>query len=114
MTTDWFDKWVMQKADKINRKHELVQKAKYAKEQSYNSVIKANGLGDEVRRHDGRLDTVPDLTFKMYHAENGYVMEVRHIDKKTERQSVNLHVITDNQDLGEAISHILTIESLKL
>ena len=86
MTTDWFDKWVMQKADKINRKHELVQKAKYAKEQSYNSVIKANGLGDEVRRHDSRLDTVPDLTFKMYHAENkriSLIFEIiQHLDDR--------------------------------
>jgi uncharacterized membrane protein YjjP (DUF1212 family) len=50
----------------------------------------------------------------MFRAENGYVMQVHQMDRKTERQTVNLHVITEDQDLGQAISHIITLESLKV
>lgn len=64
-------------------------------------------------QHLNRLDIYPDLNFQMFRAENGYVMQVRQQDRKTERQNINLHVITEDQDLGTAIAHIITIESLK-
>ncbi len=113
MITDWFVKWL----DNKRAKH-----AQLEYENKYQSAIKEKALqgiaiNQVVGSRDmvgGRLDTQPDLNFKMYSAENGYVMEVRHTDRKTDRQSVNLHVITDNQDLGEAIAHILTLESLKI
>lgn len=62
----------------------------------------------------GRLDTYPDLNFQMFRADNGYVMQVRHQDRKTDRNTINLHVITEEQDLGTAIAHIITVESLKV
>ncbi len=116
MITKWFDKWFYRQAKKA-----WENKDKYATE--YESSIREKALqgiaiNSQIVGHRdmvaGRLDTQPDLNFKMYSAENGYVMEVRHTDRKTERQSVNLHVITENQDLGEAIGHILTLESLKI
>jgi hypothetical protein len=49
----------------------------------------------------------------MFKAENGYVMQVHCTDRKTERQHVNLHVIGADEDLGTAINHIITLETLK-
>ena len=46
-------------------------------------------------------------------AENGFVMEVQSIDRRTERQQNKLYLIPDDQDLGQAVSHIITVESLK-
>ena len=40
-------------------------------------------------------------------------MEVRHMDKRTERQNMTMHIITDNEDLGDSIAKIITLESLK-
>lgn len=54
-----------------------------------------------------------DLNFKMYKAENGHVMEVRHYDRRTERHNNKLYLITDDQDLGAEISKIITVESLR-
>ena len=61
-----------------------------------------------------RMDSSPDINFKMYRAENGFIMEVRHYDKRTDRQSNNLHLIPESDDLGQSIAHIITIESLKV
>jgi hypothetical protein len=50
----------------------------------------------------------------MSKAENGYVMSVRHTDRKTERSNNTLYLIADHEDLGQSISHIITVESLKI
>ena len=63
--------------------------------------------------HSDRMDSRPDLNFRMYKAENGFVMEVQSIDRRTERQQNKLYLIPDDQDLGQAVSHIITVESLK-
>jgi hypothetical protein len=116
MTIKWLETWIMNRAVKISERQKMDSEIIYKssiKDRTLQAV--SIGAGNMIRgSSDNRLDTHADLNFKMYHAENGYVMEVRHIDRKTERQSVNLHVITEDQDLGEAISHILTIESLKI
>ena len=54
-----------------------------------------------------------DLNFRMYKAENGHVMEVRHYDRRTDRHNNKLYLITDDQDLGAEISKIITVESLR-
>jgi hypothetical protein len=60
------------------------------------------------------MDSNPDLNFRMFRAENGYVMEVRYNDRRTDRMTTSLHIIPDDADLGQSISHIITIESLKV
>ncbi len=114
MITEWFNKWFYNQAKKAwenkDQYEGLAANKISVKEKTLNSIH----IGHAQIASDHRIDSYPDLNFKMYSAENGYVMEVRHIDRKTERQSTNLHVITDDQDLGEAISHIITLESLKI
>lgn len=60
------------------------------------------------------VDATHDLHFRMSKAENGYVMSVRHTDRKTERSNNTLYLIADHEDLGQSISHIITVESLKI
>ena len=64
-------------------------------------------------QNDG-VDSVADLNFRIYRASNGYVMEVRQMDKRTERQTLNMHIITDQEDLGDSIAKIITLESLRV
>lgn len=59
------------------------------------------------------MGTSEDLNFRMYKAENGHVMEVRHYDRRTDRNTNKLYLITDEQDLGAEISKIITVESLR-
>jgi hypothetical protein len=114
MITKWFHNWITTKANEIhmNEAQINVKRGTGIKERAMYGVA-INQASDTIST-DRSLDAYPDLSFKMYHAENGVIMEVRHMDKKTERQMHNLHVITADQDLGEAIGHILTIESLKI
>lgn len=111
----WLDKWIMNQAQRIHKRvsDEPIQ-IKMLKEHTLNAINIGQAIAPGMAIRGDRLDCTPDLNFKMYRAENGYVMEVRHQDKKTERTSINLHVIGEDQDLGTAISHIITLESLKV
>jgi len=62
---------------------------------------------------DRGMNSDADLNFRMYKAENGHVMEVRHYDRRTDRNTNKLYLITDDQDLGAEISKIITVESLR-
>jgi hypothetical protein len=109
---NWFDKWLYGKVKSAweNKRQFDKEYQVSLKEHTVNSI----NMGAVGVAGGGRLDCSPDLNFKMYRAENGYVMEVRQHDRKTDRQNVNLHVIAESEDLGTAISHILTLESLKV
>ena len=77
------------------------------------SIGVANKLSSGIAMVERGMGSDADLNFKMYKAENGHVMEVRHYDRRTERHNNKLYLITDDQDLGAEISKIITVESLR-
>ena len=102
----WFDKWIAKKVRQAWERAEQ-EPTKYA----MNSIV---GMKAAEMVSRDRMDCSPDLNFRMFRAENGYVMEVRYNDKRTDRSTSNLHLISDDQDLGQSIAHIITVESLKV
>jgi hypothetical protein len=59
-------------------------------------------------------DMRPMIHFQVYPASGGYVSEVRTFCKKTGNTNTTLHIIPSEQELGEALSKIITIETLKV
>lgn len=60
------------------------------------------------------------MNFSIYRASGGYVIETRfhtNDDTQTKRHGsepeYSLHIITDDKDLGQEISRIITFEKLK-
>ena len=53
------------------------------------------------------------IHFTVYTANGGRVIETRRYDRKTDRHSNNLYVITGEQDFGREIDKIITMESLR-
>ena len=56
----------------------------------------------------------PVLNFKVYSAVGGKVVEFRRYDRKSDRNDTTTYIITNDQDFGERISKIATMEKLKL
>lgn len=56
----------------------------------------------------------PILNFKVYTAVGGKVVEFRRYDRKSDRSDTTTYIITNDQDFGERISKIATMEKLKL
>ena len=113
--SNWFDKWIAKKVrraweESTDVQHKISAKEKYA----LSSGLNMAGAQINKGSSSNELESHADLHFRMYRAETGYAMEVRHYDKRTERHNINLHLITDDQDLGQSIAHIITVESLKV
>jgi hypothetical protein len=53
------------------------------------------------------------MNFTLHAANGGYVMEYKTYDPKIDRQYTALHIIPSNQELGQGIAHIITLEMLK-
>ena len=53
------------------------------------------------------------MSFTIHMASGGYVLEYSSYDEKTDRNNHNLHIITSDQDLGQGIAHVITLEMLR-
>ena len=53
------------------------------------------------------------IRFEVYRANGGTVVETRRNDRRTGDSLFELHVIAGDQDIGEEIGKIITMESLK-
>lgn len=64
-----------------------------------------------TRTNDG-LNSDP-LRLNVFRANGGTIVETSSYDRKTDRNSTQLHIITHDIDLGQGISKIITMESLR-
>lgn len=53
------------------------------------------------------------IQFTVYTANGGRIVETRRYDRKTDRSSNGLYIITGDQDFGREIDKIITMEALK-
>ncbi len=53
------------------------------------------------------------MNFQIYRANGGYILEFSKYDRRRDEANRNLHIITDEQDLGDSISKIVTLEMLR-
>jgi hypothetical protein len=49
----------------------------------------------------------------VYKASGGYVVETRSYDRRKDQNNNSIHVITDEEDLGDRIGKIIMMEALK-
>ena len=59
-----------------------------------------------------RLDS-DGMRLQVYKASGGYVVETRSYDRMKDRSFNTMHVITEDQDLGDALGKIVMMEALK-
>jgi hypothetical protein len=92
----WFYKWLAKKCQQaLNSEHELVKEAEIM------PVTKSN-----------RIDNERTMNLNITKANGGWVIEHRQYDRHKDRNNSNVHIITDDKDLGEEIGKIITFESL--
>ncbi len=72
------------------------------------------------KTHDGPIsverDTPeqdPKLNFRVYPAIGGTIVEFRRIDRKIDRSESTLYIIGKDEDFGEKIARIATLEHMK-
>jgi succinylglutamate desuccinylase len=58
-------------------------------------------------------DQRDSMNFQIHSATGGYILEFSSYDKRRDEWDKNLHIIRDDEDLGEGIAKIITIEMLR-
>ncbi len=78
-----------------------------------------NWLNDSNEIEDNSMYVEADkfssdgIRLQIYKASGGYVVETRGYDRKTDRNNSSMHVINDDQDLGDALGKIVMMEALR-
>ena len=69
--------------------------------------------GSSIRGSSNNLDSNPTLTFKVYSAIGGNVVEFYRYDPRTDRGENQVYIIGKDEDFGKKIAHIADLEILK-
>jgi hypothetical protein len=59
------------------------------------------------------VESDPILNFRVFSAVGGKIVEFRRYDKQRDRHETQTYIITNDQDFGDRISKIATMESIK-
>ena len=82
-------------------------------EQEMLSYGNSHPNGNRISKgHAGIEDGNIGMNFTVYHATGGKIVQIRSYDTRTDRSTSTLYIVTDKEDLGEEIAHIITRESL--
>jgi len=112
----WFDKWFANKCKQAWEDSQNSEK-EYAEERPLVPRIGAPARRNRAGLTAGSMESSElqsqSTTFKMYQANGGTVIELRHFDDHKEQWESSLHVVPNGDDLGKAIEHIITYEALK-
>ena len=93
----------------------LLNKIKEAKQEENMNYGAQVSLKNSVMSSGGPSIDQPDraIQFTVYNANGGRVIETRRYDRKTDRNTNGLYIITSEQDFGKEIDKIITMEALK-
>jgi len=70
--------------------------------------VASNSIGGKRRSIDNN-----GMNFTLHAANGGYVMEYNTYNHNTDTRYNALHIIPSDQELGQGIAHIITLEMLK-
>lgn len=91
----WFDKWF---SNKVKKSWEN------ANQTQLGTLVKSR----EIEPIRGR-----GMNFSVYRASGGYVVEARQYDPVRDHSDTKLHIVTDDQDLGNELGKIVSFEALR-
>jgi len=71
--------------------------------------------GNAISTISGRanVDSEPTLQFKVYSAVGGKIVEFSRYDPRTDRSDRQIYIIGKDEDFGEKIAKISTLEALR-
>ena len=101
----WLDRWILRQAQQIRERDGIeISYDKRASNRATTISGESHSLGDSSNR----------MNFTVYRAQGGTVVEINRYDRRKDQHHCDLHIVTADQDLGEALGKIVTYESLKV
>jgi hypothetical protein len=91
------------------------KKMKLTLKQRFRSWLMAEEFEEDTPQlvsEGNRLDS-DGMRLQIYKASGGFVVETRQYDRRTDRHNNTMHVVTEEQDLGQALGKIVMMEALR-
>lgn len=76
-------------------------------------TLSSNKASLQIRADSDSVESEPVLNFKVYSAIGGKIVEFRRYDRQRDRNDHQTYIITNDQDFGDRIAKIATMENLK-
>lgn len=102
--TRWFDRMVANAWERASQDSEP---------QLDNPVKRSRGLNATVRARDS-FEVDGGINMNVYKAVGGKIISFNNYDHKTDRNTRNVYIITDEQDFERELGKMITMESMKL
>jgi hypothetical protein len=77
-----------------------------------NRVYKSRGIAEPVSVSSDNIDA-DGYTLRVYPARGGRVIQYHKYDRKQDRANTSLYVISDSEDLGDAVKNIVVEQALQ-
>ena len=97
-------RWLRIKIRRWLNDHESMDEAFVNSKRGRNTIVAA--------RDSHELDGEP-IRFNIFRANGGTVVQTHMYDRQKDRSFQQLHIVRNDQDLGESLSKIVTMESLR-
>ena len=106
----WFDRWIQRCYNRARERDQLISV------DGWDDSPKSNRKGGPTavgRRVEHNYDDRSVITFKVFGANGGMIVETNRYDDKRDTEGINRYVISDDADLAESLGKIVTTEYLR-
>jgi hypothetical protein len=79
-----------------------------------NSINTAKVRTGLVAKSDHEVISSQAITFKIFPARGGMVVETYHYDERADQNTNTLNLVTEDEDLSEALARIITMEAMRV
>jgi len=101
----WLDNWILRRAKRIRSREET----QYEVDRLSNSIA-----GSLKSQDSGSIGSSRHrMSFTVYRANGGMMVEYNRYDERKDQHHCDLHIVHEDENLGTALSKIITFESLK-
>lgn len=103
----WFKRWFRKKCQ------EAWEDAQNERKLAVEAQVPMPIAKSPSTRLGGKHNSLNGMTFTIYPANGGHVMEYNEWDPITDRNTQRLYIISSAQELGEGIAQVIMMEHLK-
>jgi hypothetical protein len=98
----WFKRWFFRMSQEAwDHRHEQSKQANHL------GPIFPSAVGRNI------LNTRNSIDMSLVRADGGWIVQFQSYDDRTDRTNVNHYVIPDNEDFGQRLSEIITLQCMR-
>ena len=99
----WLDNWILRRAKYLRNRDDSIVSIDRAERGIGLGLKEGASIGSNRHR----------MSFTVYRANGGMMVEYNRYDDRKDQHHCELHIVHPDENLGEALSKIVTFESLK-